>query len=460
MKTNAKTKVAPIRTHEGGIAKRIDSVEQLKRSVMTCMLWEDGFYENGVSVADRISTLVPLVGAEEASQIAIKARTEQKLRHVPLLIVRAMARNQMEGVRKTLAQVIQRPDEITEFLSIYWKDGKCPIAKQVKLGLADAFGKFDEFTLSKYNQDKDIKLRDVMFLVHAKPADKKGRAKTAVGLVKKGKVIRGSVKRHNDTVFSKLATDSLSVPDTWETALSASKDKKETWTRLLSEDKLGALSLIRNLRNMNDAGVDHTAIKAAIRKMKTERVLPFRFISAANVATWAEPVLEEKMLACLGDAEKLGGQTILLVDVSGSMESKVSGKSDLRRLDAAYGLAILLREICSDIRIFSFSGDDIEIPARRGFALRDAIDKSQMHGGTYLGKAVANATRFKPDRLIVISDEQTADSVQSTGLPKKSYMLNVATDQNGVGYGKWTNISGWSEAVVSFITQLEKENLT
>lgn len=457
MKTNMKTKIAPITTHEGAIAKRIGALEQLKRSVMTCMLWENGFYEDGVTVADRISNLVPVVSSEAASELAVKARTEQKLRHVPLLIVLAMARNKMEGVRKTLASVIQRPDEITEFMSLYWKQGRCPIAKQIKLGLVDAFSKFDEYAISKYNQDKDIKLRDVMFLVHAKPADAKGRSKTVEALVKKGVNIRGAVKRHKDTLFSKLASDTLSVPDTWETALSASTDKTETWTRLLQEKKLGALALLRNLRNMQECGVDRSEIISAIKAMKTERVLPFRFISASTYAPWAEPYLEDKMLECLAGSEKLNGKTVLLVDISGSMNDLISAKSDLRRVDAAYGLSILLREICEDVRIFSFSGSCIEIPARRGFALRDAIDKSQSHGSTYLGRAVDQVKQLNPDRIIVITDEQSHDNVSSSGIPSKAYMLNVGTNRNGVGYGKWTNISGWSEAIVNFILQLEKE---
>ncbi len=41
----------------------------------------------------------------------------------------------------------------------------------MKLGLARAFGKFDASQLAKYDRDEPVKLRDVMFLVHAKPKD-------------------------------------------------------------------------------------------------------------------------------------------------------------------------------------------------------------------------------------------------------------------------------------------------
>src|SRR5579859_6915382 len=114
------------RTHEGGPAKHITPEAQLRRSVQACLLWEDQFYEDGVAIGDRIRELVARVPAEKVSALAREARTAMKLRHVPLLLVREMARLQTHRalVADTLAAVVQRPDELAEFLAIYWKDGK------------------------------------------------------------------------------------------------------------------------------------------------------------------------------------------------------------------------------------------------------------------------------------------------------------------------------------------------
>jgi hypothetical protein len=35
-------------------------------------------------------------------------------------------------------------------------------------------------------------------------------------------------------------------------------------------------------------------------------------------------------------------------------------------------------------------------------------------------------------------------------------MINVASNRNGVGYGQWTHIDGFSEAVVEYIAELEQ----
>lgn len=453
---------APIRTHEGGTAKHINAELQLRRSVMACMLWEDEFYESGKTIAERISSLIPAVRAEAVAAIAVEAREKMKLRHVPLLIVREMARlaSHRSHVSETLARVIQRPDELAEFVAIYWKDNKQPLSAQVKRGLAAAFQKFDEYALAKYNRDGAIKLRDVLFLCHAKPKDE---AQTAL--------------------WKKLVDGTLATPDTWEVELSASKDKTASWTRLLAEKKLGALAMLRNLRNMQSANIPDAAIREGLKAMKTERVLPFRFIAAARFAPQFEPELESAMFRCLEGREKLGGKTVLLVDVSGSMNTALSGKSDMLRLDAAYGLAMLLRETCEDVHIFSFSMKLCQIPLRRGFALRDAIDKSQEHSGTPLGLAVqsiyagrehrvnavsvqnwSGGSQIMPsdysgqglatDRLIVITDEQAAGPVPDPA-HGKGYMVNVASAKNGVGYGAWTHVDGWSEAIVDYIVASE-----
>lgn len=452
---NNKSTVAPTLTHEGGRASRSSLEEQLERSVMSCLLWEDSFYETGEDIAARIAKLVAANKPEFVAELAIKAREEMKLRHVPLLLVRELARNsnQRYVVADTLSRVIQRADELSEFLAIYWKDNKDqPLAAQVKKGLSRAFNKFDEFQLSRYNRDADVKLRDVLFLCHAKPLDTKGKPKTIEALKKKG-YVRGEVLRHKNSVFTKLVNDELKTPDTWETELSAGKDKKETFERLIKEEKLGALALLRNLRGMTEANVDRKVIVDALANMKTERVLPFRFISAARHAPQFEPQLEAAMFKSLEGAEKLTGKTVLLIDVSGSMSDAVSGKSELRRIDAAAALAILLREICEDVMVYVFNSSARLVPARRGFALRDAIGGPS--GGTNLGASLTQLNYGAgADRLIVITDEQSADSV-SAPKAKNNYMLNVASYQNGVGYGKWNHIDGWSESIVRYISAVE-----
>jgi 60 kDa SS-A/Ro ribonucleoprotein len=420
-----------LRTHEGAPARKVSPEQALRRSVLSCMLWEDEFYEDGQTIASRIRELVPQVDAEKVAALAIEAREAMKLRHVPLLLVREMARHATHRglVAQTLARVIQRADELAEFVAIYWAEGRAPLSGQVKKGLAAAFPKFDEYALAKYDRAGAVRLRDVLFLCHAKPndADQAG-------------------------VWRRLIEGHLATPDTWEVALSSGGDKRAHWERLLAERKLGALALLRNLRNMKDAGVGEDAVMAALAAMKTERVLPFRFLAAARYAPQWEEALEKAMYRALSGSEKLAGRTVLLVDVSGSMDAPLARRSEMLRMDAACGLAVLLREVCEAVTVYSFSDKLVRVPPRRGFALRDAIVFSQPHGGTQLGYALRNLDEAY-DRIVVVTDEQSHDRVPA---PRAlGYVINVASARNGVGYGAWTHIDGWSEAVVDYVRSME-----
>jgi 60 kDa SS-A/Ro ribonucleoprotein len=436
MRTN--TKRASLVTHEGARAYHTDVLAQLRRSVLSCLLWETEFYEDGKEIASRIAELTAQCMPEDVAALAVEAREQMHLRHVPLLLLRELARHPLlkdrpQLLSKTMARVLQRADEPTEFLALYWKDKKEPLSKQVKRGLAWSLRRFSEYELAKYNGDSAVSARDVLFLSHAKPKDEAQAA-----------------------LWKKLAANELSTPDTWEVQLSSGADKKETFERLIRERKLGYLALIRNLRNMEQAGVETELVREAIlaRKGGAERLLPFRYIAAARHAKQFEPQLDTAMQAALTELPKLSGTTLVLVDNSGSMAAQLSRKSDMTRADAAAGVAIVVRGVCEAARVFAFSDSCVEVPPRTGMALRDAIHGATRMGSTQLGAAVKTVSQLPHDRLIVVTDEQSGDRVLDPhGL---GYMINVASNRNGVGYGKWVHVDGWSDAVIRFISERER----
>jgi TROVE domain-containing protein len=429
MRTNLKHQNAPV-THEGAISVNVSAAKELRRTVMANMLFEDTFYESGVDSATRMADLIKRVSFADAAQIAVDAREKMKLRHAPLFLVREMLRlHKGRQMGDLIARVIQRPDECGELLAIYWKDQEdAPLTAQLKIGLARALKKFNEYQLAKWNKDGDVKLRDVLFLSHARPKDEAQKA-----------------------LFDKLAANQLETPDTWEVALSEGADKKATFERLMEEKKLGALALLRNLRGMLAAGVSEDAIRAALTNMNAERVLPFRFISAAKYAPRLEDALEQAMFRCLAEQPKLGGKTALLVDHSASMQQPVSAKSEITRFDAAAAMAMILREIAERCRVFTFSDRMVEVPPRRGFALVQAVKEVINPASTLLGSAVRKVYEVFPecDRILVVTDEQSADRPPHP--QGHGYIVNVGGYQNGIAYGPWISIDGWSEAILDYV---------
>jgi len=442
------------RTAQGALAVRISPEMQLRRCLMACMLWEKNFYVSGEEIADVIADAVLGTAPQRAAELAIEAREKMKLRHAPLLVVREMARSDKHKhlVGDTLARIIQRPDELTEFLAIYWCLGKEPISAQVKKGLARAFTKFDEYQLAKYNREGAIRLKDVLFLCHAKPKD-----------------------AEQEALWRSLIEGQLKVPDTWEVALSTGADKRDTWERLIRTNKLGAMALIRNLRNMQEVGVPRDTIRHGLSRANLRRVLPFRLITAAAAAPDFEPELEDCLKRYASEAPKLPGKTVFIVDVSGSMGVQVSYRSQISRLKVACSLAMLIRELCDGPYIYATAGNDytrmhatMKVPPRRGFALSDAVihTREEIGGGGIFLKQVMDFVREREhsaDRVIVITDEQDCDDhdVRSptkadTSWATHNYLINIATERNGIGYHKWVHIDGWSEAVLDYIREAER----
>lgn len=420
--------------HEGGTSGRFTAYEELRRAVLSCMLWEDSFYESGKDIALRIEELVAKVDPTLVKDLAVEARHNFNLRHVPLLLIRELSRKG-ENVKEVIPAVINRADEMAELLAIYWKDGKIPIPNSMKKGLAQAFIGFDEYQLAKYNRKgRSIDLRDVLFLCHARPKDDTQAA-----------------------LWKRLVDGKLETPDTWEVSLSQGGDKKEKWERLLREKKLGALAFLRNLRNMENCSVKREMIIDYMQGLNISKVMPFRFISAAKYAPSLESEIERLFLRKYQSMDKIKKRVALLIDVSWSMNDKVSGKSDITRMDAACGLAMCFKEVYSDVRVFSFSERVVEVPSRRGFALRDVIRSSQPHSGTRLGAAVREISSISDsfDELIVFTDEQSRDLVPD---PKdmSGTMINVASYDRGVSRGAWQKIDGFSEAIVDWKLEIDR----
>ncbi len=443
MRTNVARKPRPIATHEGGAGVKTSAYVELERAVGSCLLFERQFYEGWESIAQRIAKLCDHVPLEDIGSLAISARFDLKLRHVPLwLALQAVRINSERKLgsdvpSQTLFSVINRPDEIPEAIAMYWREGRRPIAKQLKKGLALAFTKFDtEYELAKWNRDREITLRDSLFLCHAAPATEE-----------------------QALLWKKLVDGQLETPETWEAMLSAGKDKKETWEYLLTDGKLGIMAMLMNCRAMMEVGVDRNLLRQALlQKAPGSWALPGRFLSAAKHAPAMASALSDAMLLSVAGRYTLSGETLIVVDVSGSMDEQVSSRSQLTRLEAAAALAVLAREACADCRVFTFSNQLVEVEDYRGIPLTDVIARSQFHGGTALRAALSALTQVAPnaDRVIVITDEQSQDGTASAWC-EKAYLMNVASYEPALSVsGGWKRVSGFSERLIDWIVMEEQ----
>lgn len=438
----------------GALAAKQSNTALLRRAVLANLLWEDVAYMDGMKVAKEIQRLIPLCPAIDVYNIALEARTMQKLRHTPLFIAVEMCKypEHKMFVQDLLPQIITRADMLTDFLAIYWKDGKKPIANQAKKGLAKAFHNFNEYKFAKYDRDAAIKLRDVMFLCRPKPEN-----------------------QYEQDLFKKVADRTLATPETWEVLLSTGKDKKESWTKLISEGKIGGLAMLRNIANMRRANVDKKVINEGLEKLKSSMLMPLDFLKAFRMNPEFGRQIEDAMINSYANLPKLKGKTLFIVDVSGSMGARMSEKSDFSRYDAACAMAMLAANQCEDYEIVCTAGNDYthtgahrHIPyPQKGFGIFEQIREANRnigYGGIFTRQCLEWCNdKFKGqkfDRIIVFSDSQDCDFPERR-IPKPfgtyNYICDVSAHTKGVNYkGTWdAEISGFSEHFITFIAAME-----
>jgi len=423
-------RIARIFTHEGAPAKRIDAVAQLERSVMSCLLWEEEFYESGQTIgpAHRRAGEGSPGGrgrAHRGSGEGGHAAAAHSFAARPRTAAHQDGRAAFGGVAE---KVFARADDIAEFLALYWKDNKNePLAKQAKRHVGEAFRRFDEYQLAKYNGgQKAVKLRDAIRITRPKPKD-----------------------AAQAELWRKLVKGELATPDTWEVELSKGGDKLASWTRLLAEQKLGGLAMLRNLRNMREAGVPVELVRAGSSASRPVGCCRSTSSRLRGTTRSSRRSLRPSSSSASRTRRSSRGTPSSSWTCPGRWTGSCPVGTELTRMDVACSLAMIGREMFDHLRVFTFSNGLVEVPARKGFGLRDAITGSQSHGETELGNAVKGLPAC--DRLIVITDEQSHDSVPD----RTGYMLNVASNKNGVGYGTWLHIDGWSDKVLTYIARYE-----
>lgn len=383
--TAGKNKVT---NHEGAEAYKLSPEWQLYTAAVTSGL-SDSFYESASTRLEDIRNLITHNDPEFVARLAVYTRTKMNLRSMPLVLAVELARVHRgdSTVRKMVANIIQRADEITELLAYYQlannREGVKKLnklSKQIQGGLEESFNRFDEYQFAKYNRNTDVRLRDALFLVHPKAKSEEQQA-----------------------VFNKIVNNSLQIPYTWETELSALGQIKYPtdearqaafrmkWEELIDSGKIGYMALMRNLRNILEAEVSEKHIAdvcktlASPEAVRRSKQLPFRFLAAYReiskvASTNAGNVLDALERAVTVSAENIKGfdsaTTVLLAcDVSGSMQKPISSKSKILLYDIGLMLAMLLKSRCPKAitGMFGDSWKIINVPTKGILANVDAF---------------------------------------------------------------------------------------
>lgn len=487
---NTKT-TSKIQNHEGATAFSLSAELELYTAVVTSSL-SDQFYEKKGERIERIRTLIAKNKPEFVAKLAIYTRKKMYLRAMPLVIAVELAKIHQGNnlVANLVYNVIERADEITEMLAYYIlaneKQGNKKlnkISKQLQKGIGKAFNKFDEYQFAKYNRDKEVKLRDALFLTHPKAKDETQQA-----------------------LFDKIAKDTLQVPYTWEVELSVlgqikfetpeakSKAFSDKWAELIQSGKLGYMALLRNLRNILEANVSAENIEIVCKRLENpeevakSKQFPFRFLSAYRELQQTQSVFTAKVLQALENAVKASvvnmkgfeadTKVLLACDVSGSMYKAISPKSVVQNFDIGLVLAMLLQSKCESV-ISGFFGDTwkvVNLPKDQILANTTELRKRQGEVGYstngYAVLADLIHRKVVMDKVMFFTDGQMWDSTNQNNTFYQHWNSYKKIAPNAklyifdlVGYGKppidvqkndVVLIAGWSDRIFEILEAVEK----
>lgn len=439
----------PTRTYEGGKAFLRDEKSELFLLAVVNFYGQNTFYEKANDRDKRYADLIHKIALSDPEWVVDLLTwlrgPEGNIRTAALVgaaeFVKARKSVQKaadKGLnRQVIRNVLQRADEPGELLAYWTSRYGRRIPKPIKRGVADAVRRlYNEYTLLKYDTNsKGWRFGDVIEMCRVAAIDEKQNDLFRYAIERRQKrdnpipdslemVKTNAAIRANSNPEVWLNQDSLKLGGmTWEDALSAvgSKvDKGKLWEAIAPS--LGYMALLRNIRNMDEAGVSDEVVDKLLKKISDpeavakSRQFPFRFYSAYNAAPsqrWGY-ALDKALTASMSNLPEFKGKTLILVDTSASMTgSRYSENSSVRYVDTAalFGVALALRNPGADLRGFASGEFDHEV-RKGGSVLREMERFSRRigevgHGTDIVGAVLRSVQRKSYDRVIILTDMQT-----------------------------------------------------
>ncbi len=501
------------RTHEGAPGYERTPQSELFLLAVTNMVGEHTFYESADDRDRRYAALVRAATRTDpdwTARFLRWLRTTVNLRTAALAGAAEFVRARLDAgepgmSRQVVDSVLQRADEPGELLAYWFATYGRAVPKPVKRGIADAATRlYDERSLVKWDSAAHgVRFADVVDLTHPGPAadrpwqgalfayaldrrhkrDKtipaelttlRARAALLAVPVDRRRALFDDPERARDTLHAAAMT--------WESVagwLQGPLDAR-VWEALIPS--MGAMALLRNLRNFDKAGVcDEVAATVAAKLaapawVARSRQLPMRFLSAYRAVSslrWGH-ALEQALQHTLANVPALGGRTLILVDTSGSMDAVFSKDGTLRRWDAAAVFGLALGARCAEATMVSFSApghwNGRDYPASLLFDLRRtepllrAVERWKS-GGFFIGAGTDTADAVRThyaghDRVVILTDEQASGDDVGRALPARVplYTWNLAGYRLGhapSGSANRHTFGGLTDAAFTMIPLLE-----
>jgi len=483
-------------------------------SILLTSFVEDKFYEKASDGLIRMKHALDNVDPMFAAKAAVYARQEFGMRSITHVLAAELAKK-LSGepwAKNFYKAIVRRPDDMVETIAYYFGKKNKSLSKAMQKGFAEAFSKFDTYQLAKYKMgNKEISLIDVVNLVHPVPTEHNGlveipkadyislleaklqglskNAKKNAAKIASVNKILAPVKRQRKATVQLPALDALMAgllknTETTEAKMSkagqeASTEsekvqlKADVWKAQLNSGKMPYFNLLRNLRNIIEQAPDQVEKACELltneRAIRASLVLPFRYDTAVKeIEALSGSKETRQVIVTLNKAVDIScanvpvfdGETLVVLDVSGSMKGKPSQIGGLFS-------AILVKSNNADFLTFDDSARYRNLnPADSILTIAKSI---RFTGGGTDFHSIFRTINKKYDRIVILSDMQGWIGHHTLTADFKAYKERFkcspniySFDLNGYGTMQFPEsqvyaIAGFSEKVFEVMKVLEQD---
>jgi hypothetical protein len=465
--TPIQTPAAPsVVNFQGGEGYTRDQLSELFILGVSNLVSEKTHHDSGLKRDERFTRLIQAVASQPENTPWLAGylpwlRKKANMRTAPIMgaldAAAAMVAAGIPGSRQLIANSMDRADEPGEAMAYWFANYRRKLPKAVKRGIADAAQRlYTERSLLKYDTASHaFRFGDVIQLCHVVPATMNQSDLFKHALDRRhGRKIE-SIPLTLPIIIARFGAKNAAVEDldevtikkagmTWENTISKATtpaQKRVAWTQQIPS--MGYMALLRNLRNIEQADLtEHVlnyvaAVIADPAQVARSRQFPFRFLSAAeavNSLRWAWP-LEQALQHSVSNVPELSGNTLIMVDCSGSMSYLNSGHSqmNMRQIAGLFGSALYLRNH-GRATLVRYGNSSTEVTASPGTSiLKLATSAFPDMGGTETAKAIGQRLTNAHSRVILITDEQHHGMPPHTVVPPEIplYVFNLVGHQYG-----------------------------
>lgn len=479
-----------IATHEGGVGRKAGAEEELTILSLSSFL-SDSFYETGSETLNRMYNLVQSVPNDFALQLARVARQEFNMRATPAALVGfyTLTNGQPQDGR-VINDVFFRGDEIGDYLGVVssYSDNRKVIPSAVRFARNVLQSQLNERKALRYNNfNRDWNLAKIIRLSHAR-ADTSEAKRALFDFILKWKS-EGSLKSaweltdETNRTLLPVISRAVNGEDNGEVSWERSRSNGASWNDVVRE--MGYMALLRNLRNfMEDESLvgdddfwDYVTFTLSDEgEVANSKQLPFRFLSAYRALPTGHrryhqvaAAISKALDFSVGNLPVFEGRTLIIVDISGSMSTPVSEKSNIHYVDIG-GLfgAAMFQSQDSDVVCFGTNASKVSLSKNDSVLTNQSkVVNSQLRSrlghGTNFHEVfnVVNANDY--DNIVIFSDMQVSyhlgdllnkyeGSVYTVNLASyEAQMTKLTRNQYEIG--------GWSDSTLRLMSLLSSGNL-